>query len=236
MAQSLDTISARIRSKVYTGKNSVNDLAREIASGLSALSRQPSFTRGLARDTIADVQGGTSLGVGDPSASNISDVLVQNPQPGIPRNVGSGLRTRRQSRIEVRNRDCPAIVTVDGAGGDTTVAVKIVAVGVTKSTDAQTGIEVVGDSLSNLVASGTDSVSVVGEEFEASVTGTAFVAAGDNGIQPPVAGQTIFVTLSEQWEVVTTWTNRYRKNLPVVTRVLKERTATITNGLINVSS
>jgi len=126
------------------------------------------------------------------------------------------------------------MVTEDAAGGDTTIEVKIVAVGVTKSTDAQTGIEVVGDSLSNLVASGTDAASVVGEAFTASVTGTAFVTAGDNGIQPPVAGQTIFVTLSEQWEVVTTWTNRYRKNLPVVTRVLKSRTASVTNGLVNV--
>jgi len=231
MAQSYDTISARIRSKVYKDPN---DLAREIAAGLSALSRQPSFSRGLARDTIADIQGGTTLGVGDPSASHVSDFLVQNPQPGVPRNVGSGLRTRRQSRIEVRTRDCPAMVTEDAAGGDTTIEVKIVAVGVTKSTDAQTGIEVVGDSLSNLVASGTDAASVVGEAFTASVTGTAFVTAGDNGIQPPVAGQTIFVTLSEQWEVVTTWTNRYRKNLPVVTRVLKSRTASVTNGLVNV--
>lgn len=232
MAQSIDNVVARILGRAYG--NDPNELAREIADGLSALSRQPSFTRGLSRDTIADIQGGTTLGVGDPSAGNISDVLVQNPQPGIARDIGSGLRTRRQSRIEVRTRDCPAIVTVAASGGDTEVSVKIVGTGTVKATDSITGIEVVGDPLANLVESGTSHEDVTGLEMTASTTGTAFVNVGDNGLQPPVAGQTIFVTLSEQWEVATVWTNRYRKNIPVVTRVLKSRTATITNGLVNV--
>jgi hypothetical protein len=232
MAQSLDTIAARILGRVYS--DDPNDLAREIAAGLSALSRQPSFSRGLARDVLADVQGGTTLGVGDPGATNISGGLVQNPQTGLPRNVGSGLRVRRQSRIEVRTRDCPAIVTETATGGATSVSVKIVGTGTVKRRDTLTQSEVVGDPLATLVDNGTDSSSVVGTEMEASTTGTAFVNAGENGIQPPVAGQTIMVTLSEQWEVTTTWTNRYRKNLPCVTRVLKSTTATVTNGLVNV--
>ena len=120
------------------------------------------------------------------------------------------------------------------SGGDTEVSVKIVGTGTVKATDSITGIEVVGDPLANLVESGTSHEDVTGLEMTASTTGTAFVNVGDNGLQPPVAGQTIFVTLSEQWEVSTVWTNRYRKNIPVVTRVLKSRTATITNGLVNV--
>lgn len=232
MAQNYDNVVARIVGRTYG--DDPNELARELAAGLSALSRQPSFARGLSRDTIADIQGGTTLGVGDPSAGNISDVLVQNPQPGIARDIGSGLRTRRQSRIEVRTRDCPAIVTADASGGDTTVSVKIVGTGVVKGTDTLTGIEIVGDPLANLVESGMTHEDVVGTEMTASTTGTAFVNAGADGLQPPVAGQTIFVTLSEQWEVSTVWTNRYRKNVPVVTRVLKSTTATIANGLVNI--
>lgn len=228
---SIDTIVARILSKKY---DDPNGLAREIADGLASLSRQPSFTRGLAHDTIADVQGGTSLGVGDPSASRISAVLVQNPQPGVPRNVGSGLQTRRQSRIETLARQMPAIVTEDAQAGDSVVQVKIVGAGVTKSSDSATGIETVGDPLALLASSGTSFDDVVGEEFEATTSGEPFVAVGTSGIQPPVAGQTLFVTLSEQWEVATSWTQRYRKNFPSISRVLKNRTATVTNGLSNI--
>jgi hypothetical protein len=231
MGQNYDNVISRIIGRQYADPN---ELARELAAGLSALSRQPSFARGLSRDTIADVQGGTTLGVGDPSAGHISDSLVQNPQPGIARNIGSGLRTRRQSRIEVRTRDCPAIVIADAAGGATTVSVKIVGTGTVKGRDSLTQIETVADPLSNLVDSGTSYEDVVGLEMEADTTGTAFVNAGENGLQPPVAGQTIFVTLSEQWEVSTVWTTRYRKNLPNVVRVLKSMTCSVTNGLVNV--
>ena len=59
MAQSIDNVVARILGRAYG--DDPNELAREIADGLSALSRQPSFTRGLSRDTIADIQGGTTL-------------------------------------------------------------------------------------------------------------------------------------------------------------------------------
>lgn len=231
--QSLDAVNRRIRSRVYTDPN---ELAREITAGLAALSRQPSFVRGLSRDTIADVQGGTTLGVGDPSAAHISDVLVQNPQMGLPRNVGSGLLTRRQPRIEMRVRDVPCMVTEDASAGDSTVEVKIVGADVYKSTDAVTGMEVVGDPLSSLADAGMVPGDVTGEAFTASTSGSPFVTPGDAGIQPPVTGQTLFVTLAEQWECVTTWTRRFRKNLPVVTRVLKSRTAVITNGLVNVVS
>lgn len=231
MGQNYDNVISRIIGRQYADPN---ELARELAAGLAALSRQPSFARGLSRDTIADVQGGTTLGVGDPSAGHISDSLVQNPQPGIARNIGSGLRTRRQSRIEVRTRDCPAIVTANATGGATTVSVRIVGTGTVKGRDSLTQIETVADPLSNLVDSGTSYEDVVGLEMEADTTGTAFVNAGENGLQPPVAGQTIFVTLSEQWEVSTVWTTRYRKNLPNVVRVLKSRTCSVTNGLVNV--
>lgn len=231
--QTLDAVNKRIRGRTYTDPN---ELAREITAGLAALSRQPSFVRGLSRDTIADVQGGTTLGVGDRSAGNLSDVLVQNPQPGIPRDIGSGLRTRRQARIESNVRDVPCIVVSDAAAGDSTVTVKLVGNAVFKGTDAITGIQTVGDPLAELASAGMVPGDVTGEEIVASTSGSPFVTPGDNGLQPPVEGQTLYVTLAEQWECVTTWTKRFRKNLPVVVRVLKERTAVITNGLINVVS
>lgn len=231
--RTLDAISARLRSRTY---DDPNQLVADLCAGIAAISRQPSFDRGLARDVVADVQGGTTLGVGDPSAGNISDVLIQNAQPGIPQNVGLGLRTRRQARIEAKVRDVPAIVTESASEGSTTVTVKIVANTVTKSRDASTGVETVGDPLALLAAAGMDYDAVSGEVMVATVTGTPFVAPGDAGLQPPIAGQTIFVTLAEQWEVTTTWTRRFRKNIPAVNRVLKSRTATITNGLVNLVS
>lgn len=231
--KTLDAVSKRIRSRVYTDPN---ELAREIAYGLAQMSRQPSFVRGLSRDTIADIQGGTTLGVGDPSAANLSDVLIQNPQPGIPRNIGSGLRTRRQSRIESKVRDVPCMVTENAAAGDTTVEVKIVGNDVYKTSDASTGIQTVGDPLASFAAAGMVPGDVIGEEITATTSGSPFVTAGNSGLQPPVVGQTLFCTLAEQWEVTTSWTKRYRKNMPVVVRVLKSRTATIVNGLVNVVS
>jgi hypothetical protein len=220
--QTLDAVTKRITGRTYTDPN---ELAREMAYGLAALSRQPSFVRGLSRDTIADIQGGTTLGVGDNSAANLSDVLVQNPQPGIPRDIGSGLRTRRQARIESKVRTVPCIVTANASAGSSTVQVKIVANGVTKSQDAATGIQTVGDPLSDL-----------GEEVTASTSGSPFVTPGDAGIQPPVIGQTLYIELAEQWESTTSWTKRFRKNHPVVVKVLKSRSFVITNGLINVVS
>lgn len=231
--RTLDVISARIRSKTYSDPN---ELVADICAGIAAISRQPSFDRGISGNKIADVQGGTSLGVGDPSAGNISDVLVQNPQSGLPRNLGLGLRTRRQARIEMRCRDVPAMVTVTAVEGDSEVQVKIVGSAVYKSTDASTGAETVGDPLTALADAGTDPDAVTGLAMTATLTGMAFVASGSQGIQPPIAGQTIFVTLAEQWEVVTSWTKRHRKNIPFVNRVLKSRTATITNGLVNLVS
>lgn len=230
-SRTLDSVVKRIRSRTFSDPN---DLAREIAAGIAALARQPSFVRGLSRGTIADIQGGTSLGVGDPSAANISGVLVQNQQTGLPPNVGSGLKVRRQARIETRVRDVPAMVTADAGEGDTSVSVVIVGSNVLKSNDSITGIETVGDPLTVMADAGMSPSLVEGEEIEAVTSGSPFVAPGSNGIQPPVEGQTLFVTLAEQWEVVTSWTVRYRKNIPVVTRVLKSRTCTITNGLVNV--
>lgn len=229
--KTLDAINKRLVAKVYSDPN---QLANEIVHALASISRQPSFVRGLSRDTIADVQGGTTLGVGDPSAANKSDVLVQNPQPGIPRDIGSGLKTRRQSRIEANVRSVPCMVTATAVAGATTVSVKIIANTPVKSSDASTGIETVGDPLSQLAAAGMIPDNVSGEVIVASTSGSPFVASGSPGLQPPVTGQTLYCTLAEQWEVATTWTKRFRKNFPVVTRVLKSRTATITNGLVNV--
>lgn len=234
--QSLDSVNKRIRARTYEGPNAVNDLAREICSGLAALSRQPSFVRGLKNGVISDVQGGTTLGVGDPSAANISGGLVQNAQPGLPRNSGAGMLMRRQARIELRTRDVPAMVVTNAVYTDETIRVKLVATTPFKGTDSATMIEVVGDPLGNMADAGMAPDDLTGVEIDAKVTGEMFSPSGDAGIQPPVAGQTIFVTLVEQWEIVTTLSRRYRKNVPTVTRVLKERTATVTNGLVNLVS
>lgn len=229
MANHLDSLIKRLRSKDYT--KDLDTLARDLTDGLSALSRQPEVARGLSDGTIADVQGGTSLGVGDPSAGNTSDYLVQNPQPGIPRNIGSGLQTRRQTRIESRTRVLPGKVLTDANAGDSTVNVSVIGDGVGKTTDAVTGIEVVDNLTSHL----QDSVSTInGTEYMAANTGLPIVSAGSSGIQPISAGRTVEVVVSEQWEVTTSHIQRFRKSMPTVTRVLKNRTAAIVNGMASV--
>lgn len=217
--RSIDALIAKLNGKVYT---SVDELAADISHGLSAVSRNPSTERGLKNDIMTDVQGGTTLGVGDPGATNISDTLVQNPQPGIATDVGSGLKTRRQARIETRTRTLPATVVTAAEAGDTTVRVRVSAEGVSKSTDTLTGTETVGE---------IDMTQ--GTEYDAAMTGQPIVIAGGNGIQPIEAGRTVNVVMSENWEVTTTFMTRDRKNIPTVTRVLKSTSVALVNGFAN---
>lgn len=212
----LGELSATLQSKLYT---SVQELADDFARGLSGLARQPLADRGLRNNVVTDVQGGTTLGVGDPSAGRISDVLVQNPQPGIAKNVGSGLKTRRQTRVETLTRVLPGTVMVAAEAGDTTVRVRVSAEGIDKTRDALTQSEVVGDLD---ISQGT--------EYDAAMTGQPIVTAGGSGIQPIEEGRTVDVVLTENWEVTTTQTVRDRKNIPTVVRVLRSITAALVNG------
>ena len=212
----LGELAAALQTKLYT---STQELADDFIRGLTGLSRQPSLDRGLRNDIITDIQGGTTLGVGDTGAANDSDGLVQNPQPGIPMDVGSGLRTRRQARVESRTRTLPATVVTNAEAGDTTVRVRIASTGTTKGQDSLTKIETVG----NLDMA-------EGVEYDAAMTGQPIVIEGGNGIQPIEAGRTVQVVLTENYEVATTHTVRQRKNIPVVTRVLKSTSAALVNG------
>lgn len=225
MPNDYDALSKRIRRKVYS---STEELAKDVADGMSAIARQPLNDRGLENKTIADVQGGTTLGVGDPSASHISDYLVQNSQPGNPKDVGSGLLTRRQSRIRINTRVLAAKVLETAEAGATEVSVMIVGATPVKGTDAATGIEIVANASGGLQDSVVD---ITGKQMMALMTGQPIVAAGANGIQPITAGKTVQVALTEQYEDTTTWTRRNKKNKPVVTSVLKSETAALVNGL-----
>lgn len=221
--RSIDAMVAKLKSKVYVSND---ELAADIAHGFSGIARNPSTQRGLKSGIITDVQGGTTLGVGDPGATNDSDGLVQNPQPGIATDVGSGLRTRRQARVETRTRTLPATVVTAAEAGDTTVRVRVAAEGVSKSQDALTQNETVG---SVDMAAGT--------EYDAAMTGQPIVIEGGNGVQPIEEGRTVNVIMSENWEVITTFTSRgMRKNIPVVTRVLKSTSVALVNGFASVGT
>jgi hypothetical protein len=225
MPNDYDALSKRIRRKVYS---STEELKKDFAEGLAAIARQPSVDRGLENQTIADVQGGTTLGVGDTAATQVSDVLVQNPQPGLPKNVGSGLLTRRQSRIRSDTRVLAAKVLADAGPGDTEVSVMIVGATPVKGRDDQTGIQVVADASGGL----QDSVGTIeGKQMMAKMTGQPIVTAGSTGIQPLTAGQTVHVAVTTQHEDTTTWTTRSRKNKPTVVSVQKVETAALVNGL-----
>lgn len=225
MPSDYDALSKRIRRKVY---GSTEELAKDFADGLAAIARQPSVDRGLQDATIADVQGGTTLGVGDPAAGHVSAYLVQNAQPGQPTNVGSGLLTRRQSRIRNHTRVLAAKVVTAAGAGDTEVEVVIVGADPVKGQDDYTGIQVVANASGGL----DDSVdSIIGKRMMAKMTGQPIVTAGSTGIQPLTAGMTVAVTLTEQYEDTTTWTRRNRKNLPVVTSVKQCDSACLVNGL-----
>ena len=212
----LGELAAALQTKVYAN---TQELADDFIRGLTGLANQPSLERGLRNRIITDIQGGTTLGVGDTGATNDSDGLVQNPQPGIPMDVGSGLRTRRQARVESRTRTLPATVVTAAQAGDTTVRVRIASTGTTKGQDSLTKIETVG----NLDMA-------EGVEYDAAMTGQPIVIEGGNGIQPIEAGRTVQVVLTENYEVTTTHTVRQRKNIPVVTRVLKSSSAALVNG------
>lgn len=212
-------------SKDYS--NDTDALARDIAEGIAAVSRTPSVDRGLKGGLVTDVQGGTTAGVGDPSAGNISESLVQNPQPGLPRNTGLGLRTRRQARIETRTRVLPAKVMTSAAAGDDEVHVSILGDSTGKSRDSLTGIEKPADPIAEIQ---NPVASISGTEGMAKMTGMPIASSGENGPQPIDAGRTVEVVVSEQWEVTTTTTTRFRKNKPSVTRVLKKTSLALVNG------
>jgi hypothetical protein len=222
-----DKLAARIRARTFKNPN---DLAREFAAAFSALARQPSVQRGLARDVLADVQGGTKLGVGEPSASHISAPLVTGPQTGKPTQVGS-LQTRHQSRIETKTIELPGIVTQNALAGDRTLQVRVVGKLPFITIDETAGTQVPGDVLKNLAESGINADNVNGTDYVATVTGQPFVSPGSTGWQPPTKGQTVPVTISRQWQVDTVWTKRLRKWVPNVAIRLMQDTATVKNGM-----
>lgn len=225
----LDDLAKRLRRKVYPqGQEGVDALARDIAEGLSGIARQPEIARRLTQTTLADVQGGTSLGVGDAAATHGSEYLVQNPQPGQTPDVGQGLASRRQSRIRATTRTLPAKVKTAAVAGDTEVEVVIVGNTPVQDVDASTTAEVVGSITG---AMQQDVADISGLTIMAKVTGQPIVTAGSTGVQPIEAGRSVQVVVNEQWEDSTSWTKRGRKNLPLVTPVLKCRTACLVNGL-----
>lgn len=224
MTQSYESLAKKLRRKVYS---SVDELAKDVA-GIASISNQPSVERGLHQEVIADIQGGVSLGVGNQAASHISDYLVQNQQPGIPADVGSGLRTRRQTRIRTSTRVLAAKVVADANPGDEEVEVVIVGSEPSKSTDPTTGIEIV-DNASGQLAEPADEM--IGKHMMARMTGIPIVSGGSEGIQPIEAGRTVSIALNEQFEDTTSWTKRGRKNIPVVISVRKCEQACLVNGL-----
>lgn len=222
MPQSFDAVVARLKTHLYAD---MNELQRDISSALSAIADDPSLLRGLKKDIIADVQGGTTLGVGDPYAGLPSDYLVQNPA-GQPTNVGNGLLTRRQTRVEARIRRLPATVTQNAAFGNTQIEVNIVAQQPAIATDPVTGMQVAGDPMAGLTTT-----PVGGVPATVDVTGQPFVHPRNSGVQPVTAGQSIDVTVADTYEADTTWTSKNggRKWTPNVVRTQKDTVPSIVN-------
>lgn len=225
MAESYESLARKLRRKVYS---SPEELAKDVSDGLASISRQPSIERGVNRDVIADVQGGVSLGVGDQAATHVSDYLVQNQQPGLPPDVGSGLKVRRQTRIRTTTRVLAAKVVTDASPGDEEVEVVIVGSEPVKTTDPVTGIEIVDNASGQLDQPVDD---MIGKRMMVKMTGQPIVTDGSEGIQPILAGRTVSIALNEQFEDTSSWTKRGRKNIPVITSVKKCETGCLVNGL-----
>jgi hypothetical protein len=216
---SFDTIAARLRSKQYL---TTDQLANDLASALSSLANVPSLDRGLSRDLVTDVQGGTTLGVGDPFAGLDSAPLVQR-SAGKPDVVG-GLNTRQQSRVETQIRRIPGTVVDPASPGQSEIQVKLVGENTGIANDPATGMQTVGDLMAGL-----STTPVGGDLITVGVTGQPFVASGASGVQPVTAGQSVDVTVTQQWQTDTTYTLRNRKWQPDVQRSLKSESYAIVN-------
>lgn len=223
MPQDFDSLVARLRTHLYA---SMDELQRDVSAALSALADQPSLLRGLKKDIVADVQGGTTLGVGDPFAGLPSDYLVQNPA-GHPTDVGGGLLTRRQTRVEARIRRLPATVTQNATFGQQQIEVSIVAQNPAITTDPVTGVQISGDPMAGLAPASP----LGGEPGTVDVTGQPFVHPRNSGVQPVTAGQSIDVTMAETYQADTTWTSKNggRTWTPNVVRTNKETVPSIVN-------
>jgi hypothetical protein len=209
-------VAANIKGKSY---QSNDDLARDVAQALSSLARLPSQNRALDRTVITDPQGGTTLGVGDPSATHLSSSLVSKPQTGLPTKVGGGLETRLISRVEMRTRTTPARVTSNASAGDTTIPVVVAGIEPHQASDNVTPSKVVDDPFPP----------ASGQTYSATVTGRPLSSVA-LGTTPPVAGQIIPVTVSEQWRTDTVATKRGNKWHMNVVRSEKANSAVTCTG------
>lgn len=226
----LDSVVARLRSSNW---KDLNELANAFAVALSAVARQPTFNRGLHDNVIADASGGTTLGVGDNSASRVSTSL-QPPQRGFLIKHGA-ISTRRQARVEADVKTLPAkVLSATGAGADVELSVAYVGDRPVIDTDQTTNQNKPGNinqTLTQTAEQLQDDGTTIGN---ATVPGTAFVNNEDedaHGPKIPEAGQTINVTVSKQYEKSTIWHQRGNRSWPSVKSTLVSQSAIGTNGL-----
>lgn len=227
MANSLETIAAKLRSGEF---KDANDLAQYLATMLAGETRLPSFRRGLASGVVASRDGGTTLDVGDPSASRRS-ISMQPPQRGLP--VASGaLRTRMQARCEQETKSLPALViSAEEFTEDEANWIRIVCR--PKANDPKLVVDTVTNQ--NIAS---------GKPFD--LTGTEPTVTIEQRLLEddavPVAGETIQVTNAKQYDTRCIWTDKEGRKAPVVNRTLeadkweavlkKKRSTTTTSGCL----
>lgn len=205
-------IVARLRSSRF---NTPNELAAAIAAAIDGVAKNQTSKRGLHANNIVDYTGGTKLSVNDQSASRQS-ISTQPPQTMKLKKHGA-ISTRQQSRVDILTRVVPAMVTaVDGTGPEATITVTLVGDVPALSVDALTGQNIPADPLASLAGDAED---ISGTSYTLSMSGLPFAGEGadEEGPKVPEVGQTIMITLLDQTQKRTIWTNRYGVNTPTVT-------------------
>ncbi len=223
----VDALVARIRSTNYS--EDPNDLAEVAAVGLSSIARQNTFNRGLHDNTVVDVNGGTTLAVGDNSALQPS-VSLQQPATLRMQQMGV-VSTRQQGRAQSSIQTVPAkVLAIEGTGPDAILTVALS--GNTVTTKANDANQLVPgdpnsrayDSAASLAAQGeTRRVTMAGLPFQTNNTGAGYIL--------PEVGQTIMVTQADTSEKRTIWTNRNRRNFPRVVDYSKSSDVAMVNDL-----
>lgn len=222
-----DAISAMLRAGKW---DSVQSLASAIADAMQGYFKHQTSQRGLKNDELVGVEGGTNLSVTDQSAARTSISL--QPRQLLRRRKQGAVDMRWQKRADILTRTVPAmVVAVNGEGADATITVKLVGDVPKVYVDPTTKQLQTGSPMGDMSLASDQMAETNATEKTLSLTGIPFVAESEAGPAVPVAGQTVFVTLSQSNTKRTVIIGRNGENQPRVINYPGSEEAVMLNGL-----
>lgn len=206
-----------------TDYQSINDLRDDLVAALCGVGRKQSVKRGVADRKLIESDGGTILAATDDSIGRPSVDLQQRQT--MKYEYHGGIGTRQQARTDVKTQTVPAVVIgVNGTGADAEVTVLVVGNKPIMYRDTATSQHVPGNPL-DAFEFGDYAQS---DQYTIRMAGKPFASPG---LELPVVGDTLMVTISRQSKKITGWADHNRAKQPMIDVVDYAPKATMVNGL-----